>query len=376
MSWPLSAIRRKTRSVAGIPGNDQMTDDEVDTYINNYMVLTMPSELKVQIQNNFLDFKTTPGVDIYAFPGAYLTDSPGAYADGFPLIFYEDPDMFYQNWPQQYAVDNLFTGDGVTTSFSGGLQNPPIIIGTLFVTDGEQVLQDSGTPIQTEIIGTGNGGTAYAGTLSFFPIIPGSFTAMAGDENFSDNGDGTLSSNKGGTGTLNYANGVWALNFNTAVASGSNIVSSFTFNSDGYGSLTGNGTGSINYETGALVVNFTTAPASTATIYAKYQGYQANRPQGVMFYENQFTLRPVPDQVYQIRMQGFILPNQLVNDDDTPAQPEWGPLIAYGAALDIFSDRGDQSNYDMIYPVFKRYENVALSRSIQQYTAQQSVPRF
>ena len=75
-------------------------------------------------------------------------------------------------------------------------------------------------------------------------------------------------------------------------------------------------------------------------------------------------------------MQGFVTPQQLLNDSDTPLQVEWGPTIAYGAALEIFQDRGDTENFDRYYPVFKRFENVALGRTIQQYTAEQSVPRF
>lgn len=287
MAWTLADIRQKVRNVTGTPSTDQLTDAQINTYINNYFVFTMPLELKVQIENNFLDFKTTPGTDVYDFPGGYFTDMPGAYADGFPLVFYQDPDVFYQDWPQQYAVDNLATGDGATVAFSGGLQNPPIIIGTLFITDGTQVLQD-----------------------------------------------------------------------------------------DGSGTFTGDGTGTINYTTGAYSITFNSPPSSDATIYAKYQGYSGNRPQGVLFYQNQFTFRPVPDQVYQIRMEGYIQPNSLSLDADTPLQEEWGPLIAYGASLDIFSDRGDTENYDRYYGILKRYENVALGRTIQQLTVEQSVPRF
>lgn len=287
MGWTLADIRAKIRSVTGTPSSDQLTDSEIDTYANNYYVFTMPFELKVQIENQFLDFKTVPGTDVYSFPGGYFTDQPGAYADGFPLIFYQDPDIFYQDWPQQYAVNVIATGDGVTSNFTGGLQNPPIIIGTLFITDGTQVLQD-----------------------------------------------------------------------------------------DGSGTFTGDGTGTINYTTGAYNVTFNNPPASTDTIYAKYQGYSANRPQGVLFFQNEFTFRPVPDQVYQIRMEGYIKPTALSLNVDTPLQEEWGPLIAYGASLDIFADRGDTENYDRYYAVLKRYENVALGRTIQQLTAEQSVPRF
>lgn len=290
--WTLLDIRTKVRAVTGRPSPDQITDSQLNDYINNYYVFTMPFELKEQITNQFLTFKTTPGVDIYSFPGGYFTDQPGAYADGYPMIFYQDPDVFYQDWPQQYAVNNIATGDGVTTNFSGGLQNPPLIIGTLFIaaddpTGFQQVLQDQG--------------------------------------------DGTL---------------------------------------------TGNGNGTINYLTGAYTANFNAAPTQTATIYAKYQGYAANRPQGVMFFNNEFTLRPVPDQAYQIQMQGYIKPVTLTLDSDTPLQIEWGPLIAYGASLEIFEDSGDTENMDRYYPVFKRFENVALGRTIQQLTSEQSVPRF
>lgn len=290
--WTLADIRTKVRNITGSPSTDQISDSDLNDYINNYYVFTMPFELKEQITNQFLEFKTTPGTDVYAFPGGYFTDQPGAYADGFPLVFYQDPDIFFQDWPQQYAVDNIATGDGSTTAFSGGLQNPPIIIGTLFIT------ADDPTGAQQLV---------------------------------QDQGDGTL---------------------------------------------TGDGTGTINYLTGAYSVTFNSAPASSAVIYAKYQGYASNRPQGVLFFNNEFTLRPVPDQAYQILMQGYIKPVTLTNDSDTPLQAEWGPLIAYGASVEIFSDRGDVDNVDRYFPIFKRFENVALGRTIQQYTAEQSVPRF
>lgn len=287
MGWSLSDIKTKVRNLTGTPSTDQLSDADLVTYINNYYVFSMPMELKEQIQLNFLDFKAFPGVDRYSFPGGFFTDQPMAYADGFPMIFYQDPDMFYQDFPQQYAVENLAVGNGGTTNFTGGLQNPPIITGSCFITDGVQVLQDDGT-----------------------------------------------------------------------------------------GSFTGDGFGTINYLTGAYDVTFTAAPASSLTIYAKYQGYSANRPQAVLFFDNKFTLRPIPNQVYQIRMQGYVKPLSLTNDADVPMQEEWGQVIAYGASLDIFSDRGDVDAYNEYYGIFKRFENVALSRTVEQYQSLQSVPRF
>lgn len=378
--WNLANIRTKLRNVTGMPSQDQLTDDSANAYINNYGTYQLPHELKTQIQNNFLDFKTTPGINMYSFPGAYLTDSPGAYADGFPLIFYEDPDIFYQDWPQQYNVDSVAAGDGVQTMFTGTTQGFPIIMGSFFITDGEQVLQDTGgSDVNDVTIATGNGGTAYSGTLGSFPVQGGTFNAVGGigatsPESFTDNGNGTLTGSQGGTGTVNYTTGAWTLTFNAAVTSGLAIQASYSV--EGLGVLSGDGSGTLNYATGAFSASFNSAPSSSLTVYDKYIAYQGNRPQGVLFFQNQFQLMPVPDQVYQIRMQGFVLPAQLVDDSDIPAQAEWGPLYAYGAALEIFADRGDTENYDRYYPILKKFEAVALSRTVQQYDPMQGVPRF
>lgn len=379
MGWTLADIRTKVRNVTGSPSADQITDADLNAYINNYYVFTMPFELKEQITNQFLTFKTTPGINVYAFPGGYFTDQPGAYADGFPLIFYQDPDIFYQDWPQQYAVNNIATGDGTTSTFNGGLQNPPVIIGSLFIAaddpnGNQQVVSDNGNHIDQNIA-VGTGVATYNGTLTVFPIVPGSLTITNGTEIFTDNGFGLLVGSLGGTGTIAYNTGVWNVTFNSVVPVG--VVISGEYDSTATtGVLSGDGAGTINYLTGAYSVTFDNAPAQTAVVYAKYQGYSGNRPQGVLFFNNQFTFMPVPDQAYQIQMQGYIKPTLLTNDNDTPLQEEWGPLIAYGASLEIFNDRGDEESYQSYWPIFKRYENVALGRTIQQYTAEQSVPRF
>lgn len=379
--WSLENIRSKVRAVTGRPSTDQLSDAQINAYINNYYVYTMPFELKEQITDQYLKFNTTPGIDVYSFPGGYFTDSPGAYADGFPLVFYQDPDIFQQDWPIQVAVDNIATGDGTTQTFSGGLQNPPVIIGSVTIasddtTGFQQLVSDAGENQVSQTIATGTGITSYTGTLAAFPIVPGTLQITDGAEVFTDNTDGTLSGDQGGTGTIVYTTGVWAVAFNIAVTTGVAIQASYEVN-DSVGVLSGDGTGTINYLTGAYSVTWSVIPAASAVIYAKYQGYSGNRPQGVLFFNNEFTFRPVPDQAYQIQMQGYVKPLMLIaSGPNSPLQEEWGALIAYGAALEIFNDSGDTANYDRYYPVFKRFENVALGRTIQQYTEQQSVPRF
>ena len=373
--WNTAQIINKIRNITGTPSTNQLTDAQVLDYVNTYYTFTMPFELKEQINLQPLNFSALPNIDTYSFPGAFLTDQPMAYADGFPLIFYQDRDIFFQDWPQQYAQDSVSTGNGVLTNFTGTTQAYPIIQGTFLFTDGSQVLTDYGTQVITEEIDLGDGGAAYSGILDFFPIDPGSLSITDDLEVFGDNGAGVLTGSLGGTGTINYTTGAWAATFNSVVAVGDEITGTYRLPASS-GVLTGDGTGTINYTTGAFDVTFNTAPASTDTIYDKYQAYQPARPQGVLFYNNIFTFRPIPDQGYAITMQGYVNQIQLTGDASTPLSTEWGQLIAYGASLDIFADRGDLVAYNNTYPIFKRYENVALGRTVQQYDSSQAVPRF
>lgn len=66
-------------------------------------------------------------------------------------------------------------------------------------------------------------------------IITG--TTGAGVETFTDNYDGTLTSDKGGTGTINYATGAFDITFNATVSSG-NVLCNYQWEDSNIGGLT------------------------------------------------------------------------------------------------------------------------------------------
>ena len=379
MQWNLAQIINKIRNITGTP--DQLTDNQLIDYINSYYSFTMPFELKEQINLQPLNFYTYPNIDTYSMPGSFLTNSPSVYASGYRLVYYEGRDVFFQDWPPQYGQDAVATGDDVTNSFSGSTQAFPVIPGMFFITDGSQIISDAGATSVTEQIDTGTGITAYNGTLNIIPIIPGSITITDGVETFTDAG-GILTGDEGGTGTIVYATGVWSITFNSAVSVGVAIMATYSNDSDER-ILSGDGNGTINNVTGVFTANFNTAPTSSDNVVCNYQAYTPDRPRAVLFYNNQFTFRPVPDQVYPITMQGYISQVQFNNVDadgnipnESPLQTEWGLLIAYGASVEIFADRGDNQAYNEAYIIMKRYEAVALNRTIQQYESQRGLPRF
>jgi hypothetical protein len=378
VTWDLTQIIAKVRQLTGTPSTAQLSDATIIDYINTYYVYTMPFELKEQINLQPYNFTTKANVDVYPVLAAFQTDEPMAYANGFPLVFYQDRDIFYQDWPQQYTQDQVATSTGTVGPYTGSTQASPVIRGTYFITDGTQVISDSDAPITDELISSGTGGTAYNGILDNFPIQPKSLQITDSVETFSDNGLGVLNGSLGGTGTIVYTTGVWTATFNSAVTPGRDILADYAPLA-GTGFLGGNGSGTINYLTGAFSATFNTAVTTGTLIYDNYQAYQPARPQGVLFYNNEFTFRPIPDQVYQITMQGFITQialDAVANPNQLPLQTEWGQLIAYGASLDIFADRSDLGAYNNFFPLFKRYENVALGRYVEQFENAQSVPRF
>ncbi len=79
-----------------------------------------------------------------------------------------------------------------------------------------------------ENIALGSGITAYSGTLTYFPIVPGTFVPTDLVETFTDNSNGTLTGTAGGSGTINYTTGAWTLTFNTAVVAGVEIFATYT----------------------------------------------------------------------------------------------------------------------------------------------------
>ena len=94
-----------------------------------------------------------------------------------------------------------------------------------------------GSAVSGENIDTGDGGTTiFSGTLAD-PVKTGTLSITDTVETFTDNGDGTLTGDQTGSGTITYTTGAWSVTFNTAPALGQAITADydpvFNFNSDG-----------------------------------------------------------------------------------------------------------------------------------------------
>lgn len=131
--------------------------------------------------------------------------------------------------------------------------------------------------------------------------------------------------------------------------------------------LDGDGTGTINYITGVFDITFTTAPADAQTINSQTVPYVAARPYAILYFDNKFTVRPVPDQPYTVTMDAFARPTELLAGN-SPELEQWWQYIAYGAAKKVFEDRSDVESVQLMMPEFKTQESLVLRRTIVQQT--------
>jgi len=295
-TWILSDIRQKVRQVTGRFSSNELTNVQLDDYINKYYTLTFPSEVKLEQKHVYFTFTTAAIQAFYDQPETTYTNfEPPATVNNLKLLWYQDPASFFDNNPLQYTFLTPWTGDGATVTFSTTVTGFPIYPGTLTISDTVELFQDT-------------------------------------NEDWTKS-DVTITGNQGGTAT-------------------------------------------INYNTGSVSVTFATAPLNGQNITLNYVIFQAGRPVSILMYNNQFQLFPVPDQAYIIKMRAYSVVSALVNATDTPDLSEWGPMIAYGAARDIFSDYGELDAYAETTELYKEQKNYVLTRTCQDLLNTRAAPNF
>jgi len=136
-------------------------------------------------------------------------------------------------------------------------------------------------------------------------------------------------------------------------------------------------TGTINYVTGAIVgLAFEFIPTNGSTITAQSIPYQASRPQALLFFNDVFILRPVPDKAYCISMEVEKRPTALLAANDNPELEEWWQYFAAGASLKVLQERQDMTSIANIMPYFKEQERLCLRRTTQQLAQERTSTIF
>lgn len=330
----LENIQTKVRRLTRSPSQSQLTDDQLNDYINTFILYDFPEHLRLFSLRTLLTFYTQPGVDtydtnttdvndpLYNFKNKYVAVHQPLYIAGIQRMYTQQRDVFYGMWPQTNTVQQtgLF-GDNSSGPFAG-------------------FVPSAGLP------------SPGSGSLNLpFPFI------LQGSVNFNcidTNGTSMIMVDtpiSNTIGNLSQANVPLVPPYDT------------TQNPNNY----------INYQTGQYVVTFPSLTETMAPIYFEAILYQPGLPLSMLYYDNKFTLRPVPDKTYAVQIEADSRPTTLIASTDIPEISQWWQYIAYGASKKIFEDRMDIDSVQLIMPEFKQQERLVLRTTLTQQANERTV---
>lgn len=326
----LNSIIAKIRRLTGmsdplqLPNTANIFDPNsvgIVDYINSFYFYDLPAQFRSLKLKDRYTFTTQKGVDTYLFNSEiYTTVEMPCYCAKREIMLFNDPWNFYGvnfNWQQ---FQNFTQGNGTQGPYSGTVTAVPMIASF------------------------NNNPSATLGT----PNTPGQ-----------------------GQGRPPYPVGqVQNILITTAAPSAAGITTQ-NVTDDGQGNLVGNCTsGTINYATGVISnLNFTYNVPQGSNIQIQYNPVQQSIPLSILFYQNQFTLRPVPDQGYTIELTAYRTPSQALTNGTgtaTPELSEWWELIAVGAAKKIYEDHLDFDGVQIMDKMLQERYQLAYTRTYAQ----------
>jgi len=154
-STSLTAIRTKVRRLTRSPSTQQISDADIDEYVNTFVLYDMPSHLRLSNLRKTFTFFTERNVDTYStntldtdnplynFKNTIISTHDPIYVAGYKTSFSQSRESFFGKWPMIKQKKQIATGDNATTNFTGTLTNIPVLPNELMFTsidsDGDAV---------------------------------------------------------------------------------------------------------------------------------------------------------------------------------------------------------------------------------------------
>jgi hypothetical protein len=383
----LAAIRKKVRRLTASASQSALSDADIDQHINTYYSQDFAYSVKIDQMRNVYTFFTQPYVDRYPLDVNYNQGVRApCYFEGIQGNFMKDRQQFNAMWPRfptQFQQSPTTLTGSITsasqalpcqiTSAAHGLASGAVVtitgvVGMTELNGGTYIITvvDANNFSLTGIDSSGyvayvSGGTWTATSQSFSFTIPGPFLAQevviggvtSGGDSFAinDNGFGTLQ--------LQVPNPQISVPVETSTEPGMKNL-----NTANPGQTNVRNIGSVDYVTGAIAFNlpagYDVAAGTLLNIWVSQ--YQPGRPYTLFFWNNEFIVRPVPNNVFKVEVETFLTPVQLLESDQVPILNQWWQLIAIGAAIKILEERQDMEGVENLAKMYDRQEGLTLER--------------
>lgn len=406
----------KTRKLTGSSNSFQITDSYIVQQMHSFYAYDLPAKFRSLKLQDVYTFTTNVGQEVYPFNSElYTTVGQPCTCAKRELRWFDSPWSFYANNYNWQQFTNFAFGDGTTGSQTGDISN------ITNATNGVVTSANHGLVSGTSVILNNVGGMTEVNGVSYIITVinANSFSLNANTTSFGayTSGGSWYSSpyngfttsfplvpsvnNDPGTQTvpnLYFPQGRVQNVLITANVIGPNGVGQTqNVTDDGQGNLiqifqtsnSGNqeygwtyyrqyasstptqpGNATINYQTGEIIgLTFAEAIPEGTAIQIQYNPKQFSIPLAILFYQNQFTLAPVPDAGYTIEMTCYRQPIQALLAADMAGNPElseWWEILAVGAAKKIFEERLDSDGVIFIDKMLKERYDVIETRTYAQ----------
>lgn len=359
-----STIEKKVRRLTACASEAALKSVDIQQAINVFYSQDFPYAIKTDQQRSVYQFLTIPNVDRYPIDAnAYQSFRAPVYFQGVVGSFFKDRNQFYSLYPRYPTQFQPISGDGVTTNFTfnlfGSNQNPfpqpnfgilstQLVIGGIDVNGNPiRIIDDGGAVINS----FGIGSNTTTGQLLFI--------------------------NQNATGDAVYLD---TNNAQQPAIPGISPLGGYNYQSpsDSYppSPLTPQYCGTVNYLTTQIIVNFPIAPAAGTMINVWASTYQCGRPYNMLYWNNEITIRPVPDNVYLCEVETYQTPSQFMQTTNNPILNQWSQYLAYGAACEILRERQDSDGVANLMEGFKRQEALLLERQANEEIGQPNITLF
>lgn len=329
----------KTRNLTGSRNSFQLTDSQIVQQMHSFYAYDLPAKFRSLKLKDVYTFTTNVGQDVYPFNSElYITVNQPCYCAKREIKLFTNPWSFYGsnfNW-QDFTT--FTSGDGTTGPYAGNTTAFPFIP-SVNNDPGPQTARNLFFPqsrVQNILITANVIGTNGVGET----------------QNVTDDGEGNLIQV---FQTSNSGNQEYGWTYYRQYASSTPTVP---------------GNATINYQTGAITgLVFAQAIPDGTPIQIQYNPKQFSIPLAIMFYQNQFTLCPTPDQGYTVELTCYRQPIQALLAADMTGNPElseWWEILSVGAAKKIFEERLDSDGVMFIDKMLKERYDIIETRTYAQ----------
>lgn len=120
--------------------------------------------------------------------------------------------------------------------------------------------------------------------------------------------------------------------------------------------------GTVNYITTQINILLPVPAQAGSMINIWAAQYQTGRPYNLLWRNNEFTIRPVPDNMYLVEVEAYMTPVQFMQTTDDPQIKQWALYLAYLTAQEILRQRQDLEGVQNLEEGRKRQEGLVLEK--------------